>query len=96
MLCYFILFFTLLTRKPPPPRPLQDMAHIHYLHGDSFGNAERPEIVEMAASADDAYSVTASFRIANKPVNAFWSLFQVPSVAVTARGFLPSTSLVQL
>lgn len=42
----------------------------------------------------DGYSVTATFRIHNKPVNAFWALFQTPEVFVTARAFLPCTSEV--
>jgi hypothetical protein len=29
-----------------------DMAHIHYLHGDSFGNSEKPEIKDMRAERD--------------------------------------------
>ncbi|KAL6774148.1 hypothetical protein ACKKBG_A23935 [Auxenochlorella protothecoides x Auxenochlorella symbiontica] len=70
-----------------------DMAHIHYLHGDSFGNADAPEIKDMQV-ASDAYGITATFTITNKPVNAFWSMFQVPEVFVTARVFLPSTSVV--
>lgn len=70
-----------------------DMAHIHYLHSDSFGNQDAPEIRDMEASAD-AYSVTATFKIQNKPVNAFWALFKVPAVEVTAKAYLPSTSLV--
>lgn len=70
-----------------------DMAHIHYLHADSFGNQNKPEIHDMQATSD-AYSVTATFRIHNKPVNAFWALFQVPEVHVTATAFLPSTSVV--
>jgi hypothetical protein len=63
------------------------------LHSDSFGNSGKPEITDMEASAD-AFSVTATFKICNKPVNAFWALFQVPVVEVTAKAFLPSTSLV--
>lgn len=70
-----------------------DMAHIHYLHNDSFGNQEAPEIRDMEATSD-AYSVTAKFKIQNKPVNAFWALFKVPVVEVTATAYLPSTSVV--
>ena len=122
-----------------------DMAHIHYLHGDSFGNEVRglgvwvcgergwgnvgalaggwwgwlaasfdstswlsshanvlhcrasapicwlrpacllspqgkPEIRDMQATSD-VHSVTATFTIHNKPVNAFWALFQVGAEA---------------
>jgi len=70
-----------------------DMAHIHYLHSDSFGNQDAPEIRDMEACAD-AHSVTATFKIQNKPVNAFWALFKVPAVEVTAKAYLPSTSMV--
>ncbi|KAL4420675.1 hypothetical protein ABPG75_010331 [Micractinium tetrahymenae] len=70
-----------------------DMAHIHYLHGDSFGNSGKPVIKDMQATVD-AHAVTATFTIHNKPVNAFWALFKVPEVHVTAKAFLPSTSLV--
>jgi hypothetical protein len=28
-----------------------DMAHIHYLHGDSFGNADAPQLHRMEVSA---------------------------------------------
>lgn len=70
-----------------------DMAHIHYLHGDSFGNGDKPEIRDMECT-NDAYSITATFKICNKPVNAFWALFQVPEVNVTAKAFVPSTSYV--
>lgn len=70
-----------------------DMAHIHYLHGDSFGNQSKPEIRDMSTTTDE-HSITATFTVYNKPVNAFWALFQVPEVHVTAKAFLPSTSLV--
>ena len=71
-----------------------DMAHIHYLHSDSFGNQDAPKIRDMQATSDDPYSVTATFKIQNKPVNAFWALFKVPAVEVTATAFLPSTSVI--
>jgi phenylpropionate dioxygenase-like ring-hydroxylating dioxygenase large terminal subunit len=70
-----------------------DMAHIHYLHNSSFGNQDAPEIRDMHATSD-AFSVTAKFKIQNKPVNAFWALFKVPVVEVTAIAYLPSTSVV--
>lgn len=70
-----------------------DFAHIHYLHADSFGNQDEPAIHDMHAMHDD-YTVDATLSIKNKPVNAFWSLFQVPFVRVTAKAFLPSTSMV--
>lgn len=70
-----------------------DMAHIHYLHSDSFGNQDAPEIRDMEAT-NDAFSVTSKFKIQNKPVNAFWALFKVPAVEVTATAYLPSTSVV--
>jgi hypothetical protein len=38
-----------------------DMAHIHYLHNDSFGNSEKPRIMDMATSRD-TFHVEANFR----------------------------------
>lgn len=42
----------------------------------------------------DAYSVTATFSLHNKPVSPLWEWSKVPEVAVTARAFLPSTSVI--
>ena len=53
-----------------------DMAHIHYLHSDSFGNEDKPQIKSMACSAD-AYGVNADFALHNKPVNALWDFSKV-------------------
>jgi phenylpropionate dioxygenase-like ring-hydroxylating dioxygenase large terminal subunit len=39
-----------------------DMAHIHYLHSDSFGNASQPRIHGMAASRPDCWHVKSEFR----------------------------------
>ena len=52
-----------------------DVSHIHYLHADSFGNQGAPEVRDMEAEAD-AFGVTATLKIQNKPVNAFWALFK--------------------
>jgi phenylpropionate dioxygenase-like ring-hydroxylating dioxygenase large terminal subunit len=38
-----------------------DMAHIHYLHGDSFGNSEQPRIHDMSTTRD-TFHVEAQFR----------------------------------
>ena len=38
--------------------------------------------------------MTATFKLRNKPVNVLWAWTQVPEVHVTARAYLPSTSLV--
>jgi len=70
-----------------------DMAHIHYLHSDSFGNQGKPEIRDMTATVD-AFSVTASFKLHNKPVSALWEWSKVPVVEVTAKAYLPSTSMI--
>lgn len=70
-----------------------DMAHIHYLHNDTFGNQDKPEIRSMTCAAD-AYGVLASFKLHNKPVNALWNWSQVPAVEVTAKALLPSTSVI--
>ena len=38
-----------------------DMAHIHYLHNDSFGNSEKPRIMDMSTKRD-TFHVEAEFR----------------------------------
>ncbi len=53
-----------------------DMAHIHYLHSDSFGNQESPQIRDMTCT-HNAYGVKAGFGLHNKPVNKFWEFSQV-------------------
>ena len=70
-----------------------DFAHIHYLHGSSFGNADAPAVRDMAVEAD-AHGVRASFTIQNKPVSWLWEWTRVPEVRVTAQALLPSTSVV--
>ena len=113
-------------------------AHIHYLHNDTFGNQNQPQIRDMqaslggrpacgialrgpaAAAADklvfklrrpdslppasppapalqvvtDAFSVSAAFKLHNKPVSPMWKWTSVPEVAVSARALLPSTSVI--
>jgi len=56
-----------------------DMAHIHFLHGDTFGNQAKPEIRGMRVSTD-AHGVTATFGLHNKPVNSLWAFSAVPEV----------------
>lgn len=53
-----------------------DMAHIHYLHSDSFGNEDHPEIKNMTCSTN-AYGISADFALHNKPVNALWGFSEV-------------------
>ena len=71
-----------------------DMAHIHYLHSDSFGNQEAPDIRGVKEIEHDAWGVTSTFKLTNKPVNALWSFTAVPEVEVTAKALLPSTSVI--
>lgn len=52
------------------------MAHIHYLHADSFGNDAKPQIRDMTCTTN-AYGVEASFALHNKPVNAMWEFAKV-------------------
>lgn len=74
-----------------------DMAHIHYLHGDSFGNQDHPRIHGMTATQPSPYHVESQFRIHNKPMNKIWEWTNTgDSVPVTARAFLPSTSAVTI
>ena len=70
------------------------MAHIHYLHSDSFGNQEAPDIRGVKEIEHDAWGVTSTFKLTNKPVNALWSFTAVPEVEVTAKALLPSTSVI--
>ncbi len=58
-----------------------DFAHIHYLHDDTFGNSDKPEIRDMHVTTD-AWAVTANFKLHNKPVNALWEWSSVPQVEV--------------
>ena len=45
-----------------------DMAHIHYVHNGSFGNPDKPEIMDMNIERD-TWGITGSFKIFNKPVS---------------------------
>ncbi|KAK9837299.1 hypothetical protein WJX81_004912 [Elliptochloris bilobata] len=69
-----------------------DMAHIHYLHNDTFGNQGQPQIRGMTCTSN-AYGVTADFRLHNKAVKG-WEFSKVPEVHVTAKALLPSTSVI--
>lgn len=72
-----------------------DMAHIHYLHSGTFGNQEKPEVMDMHCNSD-AYGVTCDFGIHNRPVSALWQATAVESVPVEAKAMLPSTSLIRI
>ncbi|WIA21123.1 hypothetical protein OEZ85_005438 [Tetradesmus obliquus] len=72
-----------------------DMAHIHYLHGDSFGNSEKPRIHDMTTTRD-TFHVEAQFSIHNKPVSKMWDWTAVDSVPVTAKAMLPSSSAITI
>jgi len=72
-----------------------DMAHIHYLHGDSFGNQSKPEVMDMQMSRD-TFSVSGNFRIYNKPVNMLWEWTARDAVPVEVKAFLPSTSAIKI
>lgn len=72
-----------------------DMAHIHYLHSDSFGNQEKPRVMDMTTTRD-TFSCMAAFKIHNKPVSPLWEWTSVPVVPVEARAMLPSTSAVKI
>ncbi|KAF5837114.1 hypothetical protein DUNSADRAFT_4837 [Dunaliella salina] len=72
-----------------------DMAHIHYLHGDSFGNQSKPEVMDMHMSRS-TFSVSGNFRIYNKPVNLLWEWASTDAVPVEVTAFLPSTSAIKI
>lgn len=69
------------------------MAHIHYLHSDSFGNSSKPQIEDMKAISD-AYSISCNFKLHNKPASPLWEWTKVPEVDVLAKAYLPSTSMI--
>ena len=70
-----------------------DFAHIHYLHGSSFGNQDAPQVRNMAAQSD-AWGVHSTFVINNKPVSPLWEWTRVPEVLVHAKALMPCTSVV--
>ena len=61
-----------------------DMAHIHYLHNDSFGNKDMPQIREMTCKAE-AFHVNGDFVLHNKPVNALWEFSKVLSCSIFSK-----------
>jgi hypothetical protein len=58
-----------------------DMAHIHYLHNDSFGNSEKPRIMDMTTSRD-TFHVEANFRWVGAQVLAPWLATAAAAAAV--------------
>lgn len=71
-----------------------DNSHIHFLHGDSFGNAEKPETIDVKTETFDAFAES-KFTLHNKPPNFFWKWTETPAVNVTARAYLPSVSYIR-
>lgn len=61
------------------------MAHIHYLHNDTFGNQGQPEIRGMTCS-QNAYGIEATFRLHNKPVSALWEFSKVSASSPAGKG----------
>lgn len=72
-----------------------DMAHIHYLHGDSFGNSSKPTVEDMQVKRD-TFDITATFSIHNKPVSPLWEFTAVDAVPVVAKAMLPSSSAITI
>lgn len=72
-----------------------DMSHIHFLHGDSFGNEDAPAIRNVQKTMVEDTVVETSFDLTNKPVNVWWNWTSVPEVHVTARAYLPSVSYIR-
>lgn len=72
-----------------------DFAHIHYVHSGSFGNPDKPQILDMEIKKD-TWALTGNFKIHNKPVNKLWEWTRVPHVPVEVRAFLPMTSAVKI
>lgn len=72
-----------------------DNSHIHFLHADSFGNPNAPEIRDVETRATDPGVAEATFTLTNKPVNPLWAWTRTPEVRVTARAYLPSVSYIR-
>ncbi|KAF5827662.1 hypothetical protein DUNSADRAFT_275 [Dunaliella salina] len=72
-----------------------DMSHIHYVHSDSFGNQDKPEIRDMRVE-QYSHHISGTFSIHNKPVNPLWNWTAVDSVPVSFAAYLPSTSAVTI
>ena len=73
-----------------------DMTHIHYLHGDSFGNEKQPVIHFEEKVDENDHMCTTYFSINNKPVSPLWEWTKTDKVNVKASVFLPSTSAIQI
>ncbi|KAL6764465.1 hypothetical protein V8C86DRAFT_2476288 [Haematococcus lacustris] len=72
-----------------------DFAHIHYVHSGSFGNPDKPEILDMDLKRD-TFGISGSFKIHNKPVSPLWQWTKVPFVPVQVQALLPMTSAVRI
>ena len=76
-----------------------DITHIHYLHGDSFGNSSKPEIKDFEMLNEDdsaAHHVHMRFKIHNKPANLLWHWTIVDDVDVEMQIWLPYTSIIKI
>lgn len=50
----------------------------------------------MATGTSDAFGITTTFDIHNKPVSPLWNFTAVDSVPVVAKALLPSTSMIKI
>lgn len=77
-----------------------DITHIHYLHGDSFGNSSKPEIKDFEILGQNdggtVEHVHMRFKIHNKPANLLWHWTIVDDVNVDMQIWLPYTSIIKI
>lgn len=73
-----------------------DITHIHFLHGDSFGNSSKPEIKDFQVLDHDEHFAHMKFKIYNKPANFLWHWTIVDNVDVDIQIRLPYTSIIKI
>lgn len=73
-----------------------DITHIHFLHGDTFGNSSKPEINNFEIIFQNSQYVHMKFQIYNKPANLLWHWTIVDNVDVDMQIWLPCTSIIKI
>ena len=71
-----------------------DVAHIHFLHNDTFGNDDTPQIQDMTKAEETPYSVSCNFILNNKAPNVLWEAVQVPEVQINVVALMPCCSYI--
>mmetsp|Transcript_32024 Transcript_32024/g.38775 ORF Transcript_32024/g.38775 Transcript_32024/m.38775 type:complete len:645 (+) Transcript_32024:157-2091(+) len=70
-----------------------DVAHIHFLHNDSFGNDETPEVMQMNVTPRE-WGVYGTMTMKNKPPSQMWEFARTPQVDIQAEAMLPCSSAI--